>query len=70
MPLSCTFSPGACPAISILALVEMTATGREYLGEAWWIAIFPALALTLVIVAFNIVGDWLRDWLDPRAEQG
>jgi peptide/nickel transport system permease protein len=49
---------------------EMTATGREYLGEAWWIAIFPALALTLVIVAFNIVGDWLRDWLDPRAEQG
>jgi peptide/nickel transport system permease protein len=45
---------------------QMTAAGREYLHEATWIAIAPATALTGVIMAFNIVGDWLRDRLDPN----
>lgn len=45
---------------------QMTAAGREYLQEATWIAIAPACALTAVIMAFNVLGDWLRDRLDPR----
>lgn len=45
---------------------QMAATGREYITDAWWIAIFPALALTLVIVAFNYLGDWVRDRFDPH----
>lgn len=49
---------------------QMTATGREYITEAWWIAICPALALSGVIVAFNYLGDWLRDQLDPRERDG
>lgn len=49
---------------------QMTAAGREYLQEATWIAIVPATALTLVIMAFNILGDWLRDRLDPRGKTG
>ena len=45
---------------------QMTAAGREYLQEATWVAVCPSLALTLVIMAFNLLGDWLRDRLDPR----
>lgn len=45
---------------------QMTAAGREYLQEATWVAVCPALALTFVIMAFNLLGDWLRDRLDPR----
>lgn len=45
---------------------QMTAAGREYLQECPWIAIAPALALTSVVIAFNRLGDWLRDRLDPR----
>jgi peptide/nickel transport system permease protein len=46
---------------------QMTAAGRDYLDTAWWVAIFPAIAITLVIIAFNILGDRLRDWLDPHS---
>lgn len=45
---------------------QMTASGREYLQEATWIAVCPSVALTAVIMAFNLLGDWLRDRLDPR----
>ena len=45
---------------------QMTAAGREYLQEATWVAVYPSLALTAVIMAFNLLGDWLRDRLDPR----
>jgi peptide/nickel transport system permease protein len=44
----------------------MVATGRSYLSDAWWIATFPGLAIVLVVLAFNLVGDGLRDALDPR----
>lgn len=46
---------------------QMTAAGRDYLDTAWWVAIFPAIAITVVIIAFNILGDRLRDWLDPHS---
>lgn len=42
------------------------ARGRQYLATAWWISTFPGLALMLTVMAVNIVGDGLRDILDPR----
>lgn len=42
--------------------------GREYLYSAWWIATFPGVALVLLVVGVNLVGDWMRDRLDPRLE--
>lgn len=45
---------------------NMVADGRDALTEAWWIATFPGLAIVLTVVAFNLLGDGLRDALDPR----
>ena len=44
---------------------SMIAAGRNYLDQ-WWIATFPGLAILSLTIAFNIVGDSLRDFLDPR----
>ena len=44
----------------------LSATGRSYMVRAPWLSIFPGLALTLAIFAFNVLGDALRDLLDPR----
>jgi len=38
----------------------------SYFTQAWWIAVFPGLALSLTVLAFNLLGDSLRDVLDPR----
>lgn len=40
--------------------------GREYLVQAWWVSTFPGLAIVVTVVAFNLIGDGLRDALDPR----
>jgi peptide/nickel transport system permease protein len=48
---------------------NMISEGREYLNTAWWIAFFPGLAIFLVVMSFNFVGDWLRDRWDPRLRQ-
>jgi peptide/nickel transport system permease protein len=45
---------------------SMLSDGREYLLVAWWPSTFPGLAITAVVLALNLVGDWLRDRLDPR----
>lgn len=47
----------------------MISEGRDYLGTAWWIAFFPGMAIFLTVVAFNFLGDWLRDWFDPQLRQ-
>jgi peptide/nickel transport system permease protein len=44
---------------------SMLADGRDYLRAGWWVASFPGLALTLCVLAVNLLGDWLRDALDP-----
>lgn len=46
----------------------MIAEGRELLKQ-WWCAAFPGLALFTVVMAFNFLGDGIRDWLDPRARR-
>lgn len=45
---------------------NMVAEGRDYLLRAWWLATFPGLTIVFVVLAFNLVGDGLRDALDPR----
>ncbi|SHI43629.1 ABC transporter permease [Wenxinia saemankumensis] len=45
----------------------MAAAGRQYLIDAWWLTTFPGLAILLVSLAFNLLGDGLRDVLDPRS---
>jgi len=44
----------------------MVADGRELIVTAWWISMFPGLAIMLTVLALNLVGDWLRDRLDPK----
>ncbi len=44
------------------------AQGRDYLASAWWVATLPGLAILLTVVAINLIGDWLRDALDPGIE--
>lgn len=44
----------------------MLATGRGFIDQAWWIALFPGLAIFVTVMAFNVLGDALRDVLDPR----
>jgi peptide/nickel transport system permease protein len=46
----------------------MLAEGRQYLSSAWWAGTFPGLLLMLTIVAINLIGDSLRDILDPRIQ--
>ncbi len=45
---------------------SMLADGREYITNAWWVATFPGLAIMFTVLGINLVGDWLRDTLDPR----
>ena len=47
----------------------MVASGRTYVETAWWVSLFPGLAIMLVVLSFNFLGDWLRDYLDPRLRQ-
>ena len=47
----------------------MMSTGKNYLANAWWIATFPGLALFVLVLAVNLVGDAVRDRLDPRAPE-
>ncbi len=47
----------------------MLAEGRAFLDTAWWIAFFPGIALMLTVLGVNLLGDWLRDVLDPRMKR-
>lgn len=48
---------------------NMISEGREWLSTAWWIAMFPGIAILLVVMSVNFFGDWLRDRWDPRLRQ-
>lgn len=49
---------------------SMVAEGRDHMMRAWWAAGFPGLAILLLVLALNVLGDWLRDRLDPQLRQG
>ena len=44
----------------------MAADGREVITSSWWIFMFPCLAIVLTVLSMNLLGDWLRDRLDPK----
>ncbi len=49
---------------------SMLAESRDtLLANKWWLAVFPGLAIMLTVLSFNIMGDWLRDLLDPRLRE-
>jgi len=44
----------------------MVSEGKSEILEVWWLSLFPGIAITVVVLAFNFFGDWLRDNLDPK----
>jgi peptide/nickel transport system permease protein len=46
----------------------MLAEGRDYLSNAWWLATVPGIAISLVVLGANLLGDGLRDLLDPHLQ--
>ncbi|MFT5316564.1 MAG: peptide/nickel transport system permease protein [Candidatus Krumholzibacteriia bacterium] len=55
------------PTVSWGSMIQM---GRANLVDGWWLATFPGLALALTVVGYNLIGDGLRRWLDPRDSFG
>ena len=47
----------------------MVSDGRELIISSWWVSLFPGLAILLVVMSMNLMGDWLRDKLDPKQRQ-
>jgi peptide/nickel transport system permease protein len=48
----------------------MLADGRTYLQTAWWVSVFPGLAIMLTVLGLNLLGDWFRDFTDPTTRSG
>jgi len=53
-----------------MSLGSMVGSGRDYLINAWWVALIPSIVLVLITTALSLVGDWLRDTLDPQLKGG
>ena len=45
---------------------NMLTEGKEHLTDAWWLVTFPGLAIFLTVLGYNLLGEGLRDWMDPR----
>ncbi len=45
----------------------MVTTGKDFLRDAWWLVTFPGLAIFLTVMGFNLLGDGIRDYLDPKS---
>ncbi|CAH1672540.1 ABC transporter permease [Chelatococcus asaccharovorans] len=54
----------------LTSLGQMLGAGRAYLMTAWWIAILPGMAIFLTTMSISILGDWIRDRLDPTLKSG
>lgn len=52
------------------SLGQMLGAGRNYLLQAWWIAVIPGLMIFLTTMSMSLFGDWLRDRLDPTLDGG
>jgi peptide/nickel transport system permease protein len=44
----------------------MVAEGKSVILDVWWLSLLPGIAITVVVLAFNYFGDWMRDALDPK----
>ena len=49
---------------------NMIQDGVDQIASVWWVSFFPGLAILITVMAFNLVGDGLRDALDPRQVDG
>ncbi|MBA71032.1 MAG: dipeptide ABC transporter permease DppC, partial [Rhizobiales bacterium] len=47
----------------------MLAEAREFILRAWWVVTFPGLAILVTVLAINLMGDGMRDALDPRLKK-
>ena len=45
---------------------QMLANGRDYITRAWWVTTFSGVAIVVTVLSLNLIGDWLRDYRDPR----
>lgn len=52
-----------------VSLGIMVSAGRDYLINQWWLAILPSLVILVIMLQVSLVGDWLRDKLDPRLRE-
>ena len=50
------------------SLGQMLGEGRDYLVNAWWLAVVPGVAIVLTTLSMSVLGDWLRARLDPSLE--
>ena len=48
---------------------NMLSQARDLMVRTPWLAVFPGLAITLTVLSFNLLGDWLRDYLDVKLRQ-
>jgi peptide/nickel transport system permease protein len=48
---------------------RMVADGRSYIASHWWLAALPGVAIMVLVLSMNLMGDWLRDTLDPKRRQ-
>lgn len=48
---------------------NMLIVGKQTLGEAWWLSVFPGLAILLTVLGYNLLGEGIRDALDPRLKE-
>jgi peptide/nickel transport system permease protein len=48
----------------------MVSDGRALISTGWWISLFPGILMVVTVLALNTLGDWLRDYLDPRLKRG
>ena len=46
----------------------MLSEGRSYIQTAWWVTVFPGIAIMLTVLGLNLLGDWLRDEMDPLGQ--
>jgi peptide/nickel transport system permease protein len=54
---------------SMPAWGSMVAEGRNFVTSAWWISTIPGIVIMITVLGFNLLGDWLRDRLDPKLRQ-
>ena len=59
-------TPAALPAMRHPHFGAIVNGGSGYLSQAWWIATLPGIAIVFTVSSFNLLGDALRDALDPR----
>ena len=52
--------------VAALSFLDTDCGRQGWLLQAWWIAIAPGVAISLLIISLNLVGDWMRDTFDPR----